>query len=277
MVVTKTASRAAVLIPLYKESMTKSEKFSFKNTLSVLSRHDIFVVCPKRLKNYITELKKEKLLNFNIEFFPDIFFSDIAGYNHLLTSVDFYRRFEGYEYILIAQTDSLVFTDKLNQWCDRNYSYIGAPWFRGLTNPSKSLFFLGVGNGGFSLRKVPDFLMILSSFGYHPPINGKISIRLLELPILLGFIRKSLKFSYSFPPVQLVLSEDIFWGRLAPARCDLFHVPRPLDAISFAFEAAPEYLFELNESRLPFGCHAWQRYNPQFWRDTLRTIGMYLP
>jgi hypothetical protein len=94
---------------------------------------------------------------------------------------------------------------------------------------------------------------------------------------LLGFIKKTLTFSYSFPPIRLVINEDIFWGVVVPDRCGLFNVPRPEEAISFAFEAAPEYLFELNQSQLPFGCHAWERYNPQFWRNTLRRIDMDLP
>lgn len=271
------ASRSAVLIPLYKQSMTTSEEFSFKNTLSVMSRHDLYVICPKRLEKYISDLTKEKQFKFNVEYFPDIFFSDINGYNHLLTSIDFYKRFDCYDYILIVQTDGLVFSDKLKQWCDRKYSFIGAPWFRGLTRPLLPLTFLGVGNGGFSLRKVSDFLMILSSPEYLPPVNGKISLRFSELNNLYGFIKKSLKFSYNFPPIRLVPNEDVFWGVLVPARCNMFKVPKPENAISFAFEAAPEYLFKLNNYQLPFGCHAWERYNLQFWRKTLKQINFELP
>ena len=135
-------SRAAVLIPLYRKSMTVAEEYSFKNTLSALSKHDIYVICPKRLSAYFSALKKEKQLNFDIEFFSDNFFSGIGGYNQLLMSVDFYHRFDCYEYLLIVQTDGLVFADQLEEWCDHNYSYIGAPWFQGLTRPSLPLSFL---------------------------------------------------------------------------------------------------------------------------------------
>jgi hypothetical protein len=37
------------------------------------------------------------------------------------------------------------------------------------------------------------------------------------------------------------------------------------EAIKFSFEANPEFLFEKNNYQLPFGCHAWQRYDPLFW------------
>ena len=270
-------SRVAVVIPLYKQSMTAPEEFSFKNTLSVLSQHDIYVICPERLNGYLSVLKKEKRLNFDIEYFSNRFFSNIDGYNNLLMSVEFYRRFDCYDYILVAQIDCIVFADQLKEWCEFNYSYIGAPWLKGLTRPSFPLSFLGVGNGGFSLRKVSDCLIVLSSPEFRPPVNGKVTLRLSEIFLLTGFFKKTLRFSYKFPPIRLAINEDIFWGVLVPGRYGLFNVPRPEDAISFAFEAAPEYLFELNGYQLPFGCHAWERYNPQFWRDKLRKIGMDLP
>lgn len=272
-----TKSRVAVLIPLYKKSMTQSEEFSFKNTMSVLSAHDIFVIGPIGLRQYITELKEEKELNFKVEYFPDNFFSSISGYNNLLMSVDFYLRFECYEYMLIVQTDVLVFSDQLGNWCDRNYSFIGAPWFIGLTKPMLPLSFLGVGNGGFSLRKVSNCLMVLTDSQYRPPENGKVPLTCSDIFLLKGFIKKSLKFSFKFPPIRLDINEDIFWGVIVPERCSSFTVPRPEDAIPFAFEAAPEYLFKLNGFQLPFGCHAWEKYNPEFWKVRLKKIDMKLP
>jgi hypothetical protein len=38
---------------------------------------------------------------------------------------------------------------------------VGAPWFEGMENPTKPLTFMGIGNGGFLLRKVEDFLKVL--------------------------------------------------------------------------------------------------------------------
>jgi hypothetical protein len=270
-------SRAAVLVPFYKQSITASEEFSFNNTLSVLSKHDIYVICPKRLSGYFSALNKEKISNFKVEYFPDHFFSGICGYNDLLMSVDFYRRFDCYEYMLVVQTDALVFSDQLEEWCDRNYSYVGAPWFRGLTRPTRPLTFLGVGNGGFSLRKVHDCMMILSSPEYLPPVSGKVPLRFCEILRLNRFVMHCLKFSFSYPPIRLSVNEDIFWGVVVPNRCALFSVPTSEDAISFSFEVLPEYLFELNGGRLPFGCHAWEKYNLQFWRNILGRMGRDLP
>lgn len=270
-------SRVAVVVPLYKQSMTESEEFSFLRTLQVLSSHDIYVVCPKELDEYLTVLKEEKLLRFHIEYFPQKFFTDIDAYNNLLMTVDFYRRFESYDYILLVQTDVLVFADKLDEWCERNYSYVGAPWFYGLTRPSRNMSFLGVGNGGFSLRKVEHFISVLREPRYRPPIDGKVFLDVAEMVRLIRVLIHCIKFSWAIPPVRLKINEDLFWGVVVPKRCDFFSVPTPEDAVPFAFEAAPEYLFKLNGEKLPFGCHAWERYNLQFWRDTLKATGVELP
>jgi uncharacterized protein DUF5672 len=270
-------TRAAVLIPLYKPSMTLVEEYSFENTLSVLSEHDIYVVCPPELGSYLSVLKKDKSSLFNVEYLPAKFFASIEGYNSLLMSLGFYRRFERYEYILVVQTDVLVFGDQLDQWCDRGFSYIGAPWFHGLTRPTRSLSFLGVGNGGFSLRRVSDCIKVLSSSDCRPPINGKVTLRIGEILRLIPVVLHCLKLSTEIPFVRLDVNEDLFWGMVIPGRCDDFVVPRPEEAVPFAFEAAPKYLFELNRGQLPFGCHAWERYDPEFWRDTLSGLGMKLP
>lgn len=269
--------RIAVIVPLYKESLTASEEFSFRNTLAVLCNHDIYVICPKRLTDYLLILKKETGLFFNIEFFSDSFFADVSGYNRLMMSVEFYRRFNLYEYIIIVQTDALVISDQVETWCQRGYSYIGAPWFDGLDKPTKPLTFLGVGNGGFSLRKVQDFLRVLSYPRYLPFKFIKDNYNSSFFYRFIKFIRYRFIFSYSDYFLGPKINEDFFWGLVVPKKCKFFLVPEPEEAISFAFEVLPEYLFELNGHELPFGCHAWEKYNFSFWRDIFSTRGIDIP
>lgn len=263
-------SRAAVLVPLYKDSMTGSEDFSFRNTLAVLERHDVYVVCPMRLRPYVDRLMK-KHSTLRAEYFSDKDFSGIAGYNRLLKSNLFYKRFNKHEYVLIVQTDALVFSDDLTAWCDKGYSYIGAPLFEGFDHPVIPLAFMGVGNGGFSLRKVQDFIRVLS---YPRRLPNLMSVE----SNVFKFIKHHYIFAYSFPHfLQPRINEDLFWGLLVPPRCEFFTVAAPECALSFSFDTAPEYLFELNQKKLPFGCHAWEKYNPEFWRKTLYEHGMELP
>jgi hypothetical protein len=37
----------------------------------------------------------------------------------------------------------------------------------------------------------------------------------------------------------------------------------------FSFEVAPRYCFKMNRERLPFGCHAWSKYDQEFWEPFL--------
>lgn len=273
----KGPSRAAVLVPLYMGSMTIAEEFSFKTTLSVLSKYDIYVICPERLSNYVSLLRERYQLAFDVEYFSDKYFSDVAGYNNLLMSVTFYSRFDIYEYILVVQTDALVLSDQLGEWCDCNYSYIGAPWFKGLGSPEQPLSFLGVGNGGFSLRKVQDFLGVLSTHRYIPNKYVTAPSYFFHIRKWIRFFIHRLIFSYAFPPLQPRINEDYFWGLLVPEHFRFFTVPSPEEAVPFAFEVAPEYLFEMNNMQLPFGCHAWEKYNPKFWNNILgKSRGEYL-
>ena len=40
----------------------------------------------------------------------------------------------------------------------------------------------------------------------------------------------------------------------------------PLDeALYFGFECVPRYCFELTGHQLPFGCHAWPKFDREFW------------
>lgn len=44
-----------------------------------------------------------------------------------MLSAEFYDRFAAYEYVLIYQLDAFVFADRLAEFCQMGYDYIGAP------------------------------------------------------------------------------------------------------------------------------------------------------
>lgn len=273
----ESSGRAAVVIPLYKESLSDSEEFSLRNTLDVLGRHDIYVIGPERLSGYLETYKKREGFNFRLALYKNKFFDSINGYNSLMKSKHFYESFSNYEYILILQTDALVFSDQLDIWCDRNYSYVGAPWFVGHDKPEKPLVFLGVGNGGFSLRKVEDFIKVLSVPRHVPYIAVLCDKkRSLVYRLVRKFIYKFV-FAYNRRPLMPRVNEDAFWGMLVPRCCQFFKVPEVEEAASFAFEVEPRYLYVLNNRQLPFGCHAWEKYDSNFWEQVMCERGMKLP
>ena len=65
--------------------------------------------------------------------------------------------------------------------------------------------------------------------------------------------------------------EDHFWGLEAPKNLSWFRIPDPATASRFATEINPDQLYEMNGQALPFGCHAWEKYNPVFWRKFIPT------
>jgi hypothetical protein len=220
----------------------------------VLRRYPIIFVAPESLN--IEEYAKLFIGDNNIcfEFFEDRYFADIQGYNQLLTSSCFYARFLDYRFILIYQLDAFVFRDELEQWCGLNYDYIGAPWED--VKPSWGYYskllhdvplihrFLtivkllkcpprNVGNGGFSLRKT------MSHYRISSILNRKTGTGRLH--------------------------EDIFWSFVVPAHIPWYTIPKPDVALRFAFEVRPRESFMKNNCKLPFGCHAWARYDKEFW------------
>ena len=64
---------------------------------------------------------------------------------------------------------------------------------------------------------------------------------------------------------ELDYNEDKVWCK----RINKFgKIPPVNEAMKFSFENFPEYLYELNNKELPFGCHNWYNYyNYNFYKD----------
>jgi hypothetical protein len=253
----------------------------------VLGSYKIFLIGPENLQ-YDTFFKEAQKRNISLRVkrFSDEYFCCIEGYNKLMMSLDFYQRFRQFKYALIYQLDAYVFRDELKYWCNKGYDYIGAPWFEGYNLPISTTI-IGVGNGGLSLRKVSGAIKISRQ------------LRLLEileeyknfnwkgiLPRLIGFLIKLIK-QRNVPSTfakNFLKPEDYFWTvgvgeRLGNFSCNTFllkflfglliknnfKVAPPEIALKFSFEVHPGILYQMNNEKLPFGCHAWKKYDPKFW------------
>lgn len=150
---------AAVLVPIYKNDLSKSELISLQQCKKIFSRHPIILIAPETM-----HIENNELSGLTVERFPEYFFKGIDGYNQLMLSKEYYQRFELYKYILIYQLDAFVFCDQLQDFCKLGYDYIGAPWLRGERFVDDTeIRYLFVGNGGFSLRRIDSFLTILEN------------------------------------------------------------------------------------------------------------------
>ena len=90
---------------------------------------------------------------------------------------------------------------------------------------------------------------------------------LLFIPrLFLLIVLLSLKFI--FHKQHELENEDIKWSKLINKRKG--RLPSAMEAIKFSFENYPEYLYQLNNEELPFGCHDWYKYyNFLFYKDII--------
>ena len=264
-----------VIIPVYLTSLSQDEELSFRRTLKILKGYPITLICPKSLNlSVYEELAEKENKKIYTERFNDNYFNGIEGYNRLMLSYDFYHRFESYEYILICQLDAYIFKDELQEWCDKGYDFIGAP----LIGRFEDTVFsenMRVGNGGLSLRKVHTYTHFFQSKKNVFTIKQIADrIQLGKKPYTRVFVLLLMIMGWRNKPSSVAkgwaYNEDDFWsGQLDKSRYALSK-PEPVEAIQFSFERFPAELFELNAHNLPFGCHAWRKYQyDSFWKRYL--------
>lgn len=261
-----------IVIPIYNFLPKLSEAASLKQLLKILPNNKIYFICGVDFDpfHYISLVNKYSQALFIIERFNNSFFSSINGYNSLMMSKKFYQRFKSLDYILIYQLDAWIFKNELNYWCIQNYDYIGAPWL--YESDKGNLIFNGVGNGGLSLRKVKSHLRILNSFSFikKPGYLWYIFNREPSLKSFINFIAALTIRNNTFHlSNDFSANEDVFWGNVASKNFSWFSIPNEQTALKFSIEMYASQLIKKAED-LPFGCHAWERYEPDFWKRFIK-------
>ena len=241
-----------ILIPIYKKSLGDLEEYSVKYSISNLKEgREVRFIAPETL-----DLKyyQDNFQDVGIDFYNDIYFKSTEDYSRLLLRKEFYENYEGYEYLLIHQTDAILLYDNLDYWCSLNLSYVGAPWPAGLnvilnqgrfSEPNEKLIRVHVGNGGFSLRNIQDFIKCLIDF------KGEVEIYL----------------SNGFDNIG-GHNEDVFFAAMAIVS-ESFTTPDPLTASLFATEYPPAYYMQFNGNIAPMAGHAWWKFDIKFWRELI--------
>jgi len=259
---------AAVIIPIYKKQPSDDDLASLKQCLNILCKYPIIIVCPSGLN-----ISAYKFLNSQIVRFPKKWFKSVKAYSRLLLTANFYKTFSDYKYILIYQTDGWVFKDELDLWCEQGYDYIGAPWFENFEKADENSKMLDyVGNGGMSLRNVQKHIQMfentfmIQSYKEIKEENKKhrkIS-NLLNIPVnILKYIEQYfVPFSY-----RTKLNEDFFIAKYAQKLVPDFKFPTPETASKFSVECCPRRIYEMNGNILPFLCHAFRKYDFEFWKN----------
>lgn len=226
-----------VVIPTYKKDLSDFEEISLQQINRTLNGYNKVFIAPTKLEfEYGNQYAA-----YMVERFNDKYFDSVSGYNELMLSEEFYIRFSKYKYILIAQLDAFIFSDRLLYFCNLGYDYIGAPWIHGIRYYKDVYNIIHyVGNGGLSLRKVESFIEWLS--------KGKSSFE--------SYIGE--------------INEDVL---IASYGKEYLRIASFNHALQFSFDFDPQESYLRNNSELPFGIHAWFRYDIDFCRPFIEKAG----
>jgi hypothetical protein len=256
---------AALVVPIYQADFTPDEQVSLRHLKRFTYDYPCIVIRPEGLQ---VSLPNSLALDFSAEHF-----ASASAFSRLLLSADFYASFADYNYILIYQLDCLLFSGDLQNWCELGYDFIGAPLFEKNRLPPR---LSRVGNGGLSLRRVQAFLDVLES----PRIPAWHRVLTTRLPDLYQHsararwlrrarIIRDARRGADWYIQHYSLNEDLFWSDRARLFAPHFKIA-PLDVgLQFAFDTYPSVCFEQNGRQLPFGAHAWAKFERDFWERFL--------
>jgi hypothetical protein len=263
------AGLVAVVTPMStRATLSADEEISMRHLRHYLGRYDRYLVAPEGLELDFPD--------FRIQRFHPKFFGSLRAHSWLILLPAFYKAFARYKYILIYHLDALAFSDQLEQWCATDIDYIGAPWM-----PCPDLPWIkepAVGNGGFALMKVESCLKVLyGRYRRHPTkIFRDFLARNADQFHALKWVQRTF---YRLPAVQRAdriwdavqrtevntMNNDQFWSFEAMKYYPQFRVASVEMGLRFAFETIPARCFELAGRQLPFGCHAFAKYDRAFW------------
>lgn len=287
----KAMKDCVVIIPVYMEHPSPVESCAFRNTLKVLGKHPLVLVCPESLDLHVYEGMADKEgTKITAERFADRFFVSVDGYNDLCYSPSLYERFADFRYMLICQLDVWVFRDELDYWCAQGYDYIGAPLYFPYNEKKFTEKFLGIGNGGFCLRRIDHCLSVVKRKGNGillKPVplariywnyflyNDAFRHSWLKRAGLLGkFVLKCFGVGNNMKYFTAHhVNEDLLFGTWAKDAWGAGNVrlPDEITAAGFSMEVNAPLLFERNSRKLPFGCHAFRKWNyGDFWAEYIK-------
>lgn len=273
-----------VIIPIYRLPLTDDELTSLHHLNKHLSDYSRIVIGPKSLGEQ--NLKK---YGSSVSLWDDRHFQSDQTYSRLMMTADFYEEYSSWTHMLVYQLDCLIFSDQLFHWCNSAWDYIGSPWFPGFLEKNLERGLWAVGNGGFSLRNIRTFLKVLRSSArdgiyrkpYDPPHHGLLpneneltgnnaGLYKNLLPQWERWFLVNPGWTVEQELQRYMYNEDAFWSFEASKFYPDFRVAPVEAALKFAFEMNPDWCFTQNGNKLPFGCHAWPRYNRAFWEKVIQ-------
>lgn len=266
----------AILIPSHKPDLSPEEKISLVHCQKFLGHYSVYLLCPDGMP---TETYDAIFPSLNKLTVPPEKMANISAYNKLMISPFIFDSLQSHTHILIHEPDALVLRDELKFWCQQDFDYIGAPWFT--SDAPDDLTLKATGNYGLSLfkTKAAKDLFSKNPRWYSWTMIARDFIRGVRGKN--GYLRKALLGLGSqghLANAYAIYQDhcDIFWSYLIPKVAPHFRIAPPASAIFFAWEKNPEKCIQVCRGELPFGMHAWSKYDLEFLKPLFVKAGITL-
>jgi len=263
-----TIENVAVLMPFHKTKMNFYEQISFVNNTKRLNNYPIYLLLPE---NTNATPFLSIVPDINVLYFPRKYFDTYQGANLLWLEPLIYEQFKNYTFVLKCELDAFIFRDELIDWCNKDYNYVGAPW---LNNQSvKNSYQFATFSKNIVIRNIKKLLSYQNRDKEFFVGNGGLSLRKVSV-----FLRLSKLLPFLVPNIYKVeLQEDVIWSIYATSYFPFFKAADYKTALHFSIETNPKHCFEIIGNTLPFGCHAWYKYDINFWKPFIEAEGYDLP
>lgn len=267
--------KVAIIVPMStRDDLTAEEEISLRQLRHYFGSYDKYLIVP--------DGSKLALDDFITLPFSRRFFGSASAHGRMLNAPAFYQEFRDYEFVFFHHLDSLAFSDQLSEWCDTDIDYIGPPWIKCEDSPWVDR--PRVGNGGFTLLRLDSAFKVFENRYKQKPFTFWLDLFTQNAnPAMIGALEKMENvFPFSIIARRLLMewretedpcnnnrNNDVFWSDVAVRYYPEFKVASLEDGLRFAFETSPRTCLEMNGGKMPFGCHAWARYDRAFWEPHL--------
>lgn len=260
-------NKICLVTPFHKSNLNNYEKICLERIKKYFPHIDKYLITFK--ENNIDESSSSLFEDFYRVNFDKNWFKSIATYNKFSCSLEFYKQFHKYEYMLMCHLDAYVISNNIEKFLDMELSYIGAPtakkniFDRSRKKLNKVKYFC---NGGFSLRKIDHFIKVLNSSNLRFPFNKFTILEISKSGIFKFLILyfKTLFHSKTTKGIyfsnNLYVHEDTFWSYFATLFLKEYKLPRKEDCLKFAFDGDPYFYYKKNNYNLPVALHGYHNY-----------------
>ena len=268
--------RPVVIVPVHLARPSPTDIVSLQQCGKVLGSREIVLVSPQGLNLTAYRELLPSATELRVE--PH-WMSSIEAYNRMMISPRIVNELDGYTHMLIHEPDAIVLRDELDYWCRQPHDYIGAPWFEGFAAAAPDAKVIGVGNSGFSLHRLDALRRVVTSRKRWYPYQQAAKDLIRGLQGSRDRFHRGTKALGRAGQLRGAWELydghcDAFWSHLVPQLDTKFKIASIEESVHFSWELLPARCFQMTHGKLPFGIHAWAKYDLEFVAPHLLTSGV---